>query len=140
MIVTIETTPGMPRCSFDKVIEVLVVCADGISRLYDDAVNDPARPVIGTSYGAQDAPADLKTQAPPTRPANEPPPTLIELTYPEKSRMYVWPDGHRDTFNDVRKIYISPRGTHRLETGDGKKHIVRCGWCSITVDVAGWSF
>lgn len=60
----------------------------------------------------------------------------------EVTREYHLHDGGRIFFRDVRRIAISPRGTHRLETADGLKHIVRADiWTHISVFSAGdWTF
>jgi hypothetical protein len=64
---------------------------------------------------------------------------FVELKYIEKSRTYIWPNGLRDTIKDVIRISVSDSGTHRLETGDGLKHIVPKGWIRIQLDVKGWT-
>lgn len=67
-------------------------------------------------------------------------PEFIELQPAEKSREYHFCDGSQVRFDDVRRIAVSDSGTHRIETGDGLKHIVPPRWIKITIDVAGWTF
>lgn len=64
---------------------------------------------------------------------------MLEFTeVNEQSRTYHFADG-KFKVDKVVRIAI-PGTTHRLETADGKKFIVRCGWHAIEVDVAEWSF
>lgn len=65
--------------------------------------------------------------------------TISKLTPSEKSRTYVYANGVRDTLENVVALGVSPRGTHRLETADGKKHIVPPGWIRIELDVDSWT-
>lgn len=64
---------------------------------------------------------------------------MVPLTNGEKSRTYVWPNGARDTIENVTSICVRPSGSHRLQTADGKKHIVPTGWLRIEIDAAEWS-
>ena len=57
----------------------------------------------------------------------------------EKSRTYIWPNGFRDTLENVVAFCARPSGTHRLETADGKKHVVATGWCRVEIDVEAWT-
>jgi len=66
-------------------------------------------------------------------------PEMTQLAFPERRRTYHFPDGSTRTFTDVTHLGVSPSGTHRLETADGHKHIVRNTWTSITIDVDAWS-
>lgn len=56
----------------------------------------------------------------------------------EQSRVYHFADG---TFRVDKVVRIAiPGTTHRLETSDGRKFIVRCGWHAIEIIGAeGWS-
>lgn len=57
----------------------------------------------------------------------------------EQTRTYHYPSGMKYKFENVVKVAIS-NSTHRLETFNGKKYIVRDGWDVIELDVAEWSF
>jgi hypothetical protein len=66
--------------------------------------------------------------------------TWVTIDPPEKSRTYNYADGAPITFSEVGRVAVSTSGTHYLETGDGKKHIVAAGWRSITLDMPAWTF
>jgi hypothetical protein len=55
----------------------------------------------------------------------------------EISRAYTFPNGEKVVFWDVRRMRVSPNGTHFLETGNGMKHILAKTWLYITV-VGQW--
>lgn len=55
----------------------------------------------------------------------------------EQARTYHFPDG-KLRIERVVRIAI-PGTTHRLETADGKKYIVRCGWHAIELEMEGWT-
>lgn len=63
-----------------------------------------------------------------------------KLATPEKTRTYVFPEGKTVTFIDVVAVGAPPGRSHRLETADGKKHIVPQGWLAITLETPAWSF
>lgn len=65
--------------------------------------------------------------------------TWTDLNPVEKTRRYLFPNGEA-VFEDVRRVLVRPSGTHRLETGDGKKHIVSGGWIAISIDAESWTF
>ena len=65
---------------------------------------------------------------------------VIRLSTPERSRMYTFSNEETITFWDVTAITVSKSGTHRLETADGKKHIVPPKWLYITIEAESWSF
>lgn len=67
-------------------------------------------------------------------------PCLKPLDAPEKSRTYHFPGGDTLTFYDVRAVGVRPSGTHRLETGDGRKHVIAADWLAITLEVDEWTF
>ena len=64
---------------------------------------------------------------------------FVELSPEEKTRTYTFPNGSVSV-NDVKRISVSDSGTHRLETSDGKKHIIPTGWLHIELDVDSWTF
>lgn len=65
---------------------------------------------------------------------------MTVLNPPERERIYVFPSGLRLTYKDVRGWYNAGALGHRLETGDGRKHIVAKGWSAIELDVKDWTF
>ncbi len=63
------------------------------------------------------------------------------LKVAEKSRTYHYPDKALTlTFENVVAVGVSASGNHRLETTDGKKHIVLKGFIAISIDTPEWSF
>lgn len=50
-------------------------------------------------------------------------PNLKELVPQEKTRTYTFPSG-KVVLENVTKFAVSDSGTHRLETQDGKKHVI----------------
>ena len=64
---------------------------------------------------------------------------LVKLEPAEKSRTYYFKD-HFVRLNNVTAVAVSDSGTHRIETADGKKHIVPSGWYHIALDVESWTF
>lgn len=62
-----------------------------------------------------------------------------EINPPEKKRTYIYPEGSYSIVN-VSKVAIRSTGTHRLETTDGKKIIVRPGWLAIELEMDAWTF
>lgn len=65
---------------------------------------------------------------------------FTELAPCEKKRTYHFPGGEKVELHDVERIRVSDSGTHRLETGDGRKHIVPPGWLHIEINVEEWTF
>lgn len=57
----------------------------------------------------------------------------------EEERTYHFPGGDRYTVREVVKLCVRPSGNHRLETKDGKKHIIRAGWIAIEAKSSHWS-
>jgi hypothetical protein len=62
-----------------------------------------------------------------------------------QTRTYVYPptkerDAFELTVGDVVSINVSPRGTHRLNTKDGMKHLVLPGFVHIKFDAEEWTF
>jgi hypothetical protein len=66
-------------------------------------------------------------------------PEIKKLDRPEKTRTYTFPNGQLVHLCNVTAIGVSERGTHRLETADGKYHIVPPGWLHIEFEADGWS-
>ena len=59
--------------------------------------------------------------------------TLTQLSPAEKSRTYTFPNGEKVTLHDVTH-FASGESTHRLQTSDGKLHIVpKTGWLHIVI-------
>jgi hypothetical protein len=64
----------------------------------------------------------------------------------KQTRTYVYPPNVFEsgpfelTIEDVVSINVSPRGTHRLNTEDGMKHLVLPGFVHIKFDAEEWSF
>jgi len=67
-------------------------------------------------------------------------PEFVDLAEAEKLRVYRFEDGTKVELKDVRRIAVSDSGTHRVETGDGRKHIIPTGWNHIELDVPTWTF
>ncbi len=59
---------------------------------------------------------------------------------PERKRTYHFPNNETITFENVSAVCARPSGTHRLETTDGKKYIVRAGWLAVELDMDAWTF
>ena len=57
----------------------------------------------------------------------------------EESRTYRFPDGSTVKVDKVARVCVRPSGTHRLETQDGRKFIVREGWNAIEIVAKEWS-
>lgn len=64
-------------------------------------------------------------------------PTFI--TIKEQNRVYTFPNGKVE-IKDLIGINVSKSGTHRLNTKDGKKHIIPSGWLHIEFDAEDWTF
>lgn len=67
-------------------------------------------------------------------------PEFNELQPPESSRTYVFPGGDTIELKEVKRIAVSASGTHRLETEDGKKHIIPPTWLHIKFEATDWTF
>jgi len=57
----------------------------------------------------------------------------------EQNRTYTFPSG-TVKLEGVTGINVSKSGTHRINTKDGKKHIVPSGWIHIEFDAPEWTF
>jgi len=60
-------------------------------------------------------------------------PVMQELLPAEKSRTYHFQRG-TVVLQNVTHFLARPSGTHRLQTKDGKLHIVPKGWLHIEID------
>lgn len=66
-------------------------------------------------------------------------PEFTSIDPPEKMRVYIFAGGEKVSFENVTGLAVSKSGTHRLETVDGRKHIVPVGWLSITLEMDDWT-
>ena len=57
----------------------------------------------------------------------------------EQNRIYYFPTGKVE-LNNIDSINVSKSGTHRINTIDGKKHIIPTGWIHIEFDAVEWAF
>jgi hypothetical protein len=65
----------------------------------------------------------------------------MEFTKVEsQNRTYIFPKGEKVHLKNVHSIHVSKSGTHRINTEDGKKHIVPTGWIHIEFDAKKWTF
>jgi hypothetical protein len=64
---------------------------------------------------------------------------LTQLTPPEKSRVYTFPGGELVRLEHVTHFLARESGTHRLQTGDGKLHIVPVGWLHIEIEAGAFT-
>ncbi len=66
---------------------------------------------------------------------------MIEfITVNEQNRKYTFLNGATIYLEGVVSINVSKSGTHRINTKDGKKHIIPTGWVHIELDADEWSF
>ena len=64
---------------------------------------------------------------------------LIKLNPAEKSRTYTFPNGEKISLHDVTH-FLAGETTHRLQTADGKLHIVpKAGWLHIEIDAGSFT-
>lgn len=68
-----------------------------------------------------------------------PQPSLPFTTVNEQTRTYTFADGSV-TLEGVVSISVGNSGTHRINTKDGKKHIISPGWLHIEFDAPYWTF
>jgi hypothetical protein len=59
---------------------------------------------------------------------------LTALSPAEKSRVYTFPGGETVRLENVTHFLARESGTHRLQTGDGKLHVVPAGWVHIEIE------
>lgn len=67
-------------------------------------------------------------------------PKFVELNPVEISREYTFPCRNVVRIEKAARISVSESGTHRIETEDGRKHIIPKGWIHIELDVPEWTF
>lgn len=66
--------------------------------------------------------------------------SILEFTeVKEQTRIYRFPTSSV-TLNGVVSVNVSKSGTHRINTKDGKKHIIPYGWIHIEFDAPEWTF
>ncbi len=58
----------------------------------------------------------------------------------EQNRTYTFPGNQKIDLVGIVSINVSKSGTHRINTKDGKKHIVPPGWIHIEFDATEWTF
>ena len=58
----------------------------------------------------------------------------------EDFRIYHFENGAQLKIENVCAIYVSSRGTHRLETTEGFKFIISPKWLAIEISTDAWSF
>jgi hypothetical protein len=64
---------------------------------------------------------------------------LTKLNPAEKSRTYTFPGGEKITLEKVTHFLARESGTHRLQTEDGKLHIVPVGWLHVEIDAGSFT-
>jgi hypothetical protein len=64
-------------------------------------------------------------------------PSFIKVQ--EQDRTYHFPHG-KVTLMGIDSINVSKSGTHRINTIDGKKHIIPPGWLHIEFNAPEWTF
>lgn len=74
--------------------------------------------------------------ATPTTPAA---PAFTQFNPPERKRVYLFPEGERLEFKDVKALAVSKSGNHRLELVDGRRFIVPYTWLAIELDIDQWT-
>jgi hypothetical protein len=58
----------------------------------------------------------------------------------KQNRTYHFPKGEKVCIKNIVSINVSKSGTHRINTKNGKKHIVPSGWLHIEFDAEEWTF
>lgn len=64
---------------------------------------------------------------------------LTKLNPAEKSRTYTFAGGEKITLENVTHFLARESGTHRLQTADGKLHIVPVGWLHVEIKAAAFT-
>lgn len=59
---------------------------------------------------------------------------LNPLNPAERTRTYTFPGGEQVALIEVTHFLARESGSHRLQTADGKLHIVPAGWIHIEID------
>lgn len=65
--------------------------------------------------------------------------SMTAINPPEKRRVYHFAGGEKIELENVTGVCVRFSGTHRLETADGRKWIVRTGWLAIELDMEAWT-
>ena len=65
---------------------------------------------------------------------------FTEISPPNRSRTYIFPDGQELEFKGVKAICVRPSGNHRLNLENGQKVIVKGDWRAIVLDIDEWTF
>lgn len=81
----------------------------------------PGSPILGSGGGA----IRLK-------------PEFINVS--EQDRTYHFANGATVKLEGVVSINVSNSGTHRINTRDGKKHIIPSGWIHVEFSADEWTF
>lgn len=58
----------------------------------------------------------------------------------EQNRTYTFPGNTKVQIDNIKSINVSKSGTHRINTKDGKKHIIPSGWVHIEFNAKDWTF
>lgn len=64
---------------------------------------------------------------------------LTKLDPQEKARVYTFPRGETVRLENVTHFLARESGTHRLQTADGKLHIIPVGWLHIEIDAGSFT-
>jgi hypothetical protein len=64
---------------------------------------------------------------------------LTKLEAPERCRTYTFPGNEKIKIESVTHFLARESGTHRLQTADGKLHIVPVGWLHVEIEAAAFS-
>ena len=65
---------------------------------------------------------------------------IFKILKEEQNRIYYFPNNEIVKITGVTHVNVSNSGHHRLNTNDGKKHIVPPGWIHIELDMKEWTF
>lgn len=64
---------------------------------------------------------------------------LKKLEPSEKSRTYTFPNNEKIALLNVTHFLARESGTHRLQTADGKLHIVPVGWLHVEIEAGSFT-
>ena len=64
---------------------------------------------------------------------------MTKLDAPEKRRLYTFPNGETIALENVTHFLARESGTHRLQTADGKLHIVPTGWLHVEIEASAFT-
>lgn len=69
---------------------------------------------------------------------------MKQIDPPERTRVYIFPNGVELHYKNVIAVGVSESGTHRLElaesTGIGRFVIIPPGFIAIELDIDDWTF